>query len=282
MITIPPPPGSVPLRRRLPTLLALCAAAVTLAGAASASIDRIRFCGSQWVGFDAGIPINRDSSNQIEVTGFGVDLATSVECNITGSSATIIQRQGGAGSFIVINLTLPAGPAVSGKRVTIRYLVGEDTFLVQAAPKPRVTSLAFVPDPGITTVGGMPRLRAGEPHVLSLKGSYMDELTFCESCFGAKELRNPSEALQVAGELRVAFTPQRAGSITLTEDDFYAVGGCGMVLPSFSIGFTVNDLRPTATATPTRTPTAKPPSLPVIKPQPIRTFRPPLQVTPRP
>jgi hypothetical protein len=195
MITIPPPPGSVPARRRLPTLLALCAAAVALADAASASIDSIDFCGMGWVGFDAGIPINRDSSNQIKVAGFGVDLATSVDCNITGSSATIIQRQGGTGSFIVINLTLPAGPAVSGKRVTIRYLVGEDTFLVQATPRPKVTSLAFVPDPGITTVSGMPRLGPAT-RTLSLKGTTVDLQRVAPR---ASELRDLSEGFRSPG-----------------------------------------------------------------------------------
>ena len=252
------------------------------AGTASATIDRIDVCGEWFIGNT--IPTNRGSNNFIKVYGFGVDLATRVETTIQGATATIKERKGGSGSYVVINLAIPKGDAVFGARVSLRYAIevaGPDTFLVDAHPIPKVNSLSFQSGPGVSTVNGVPTLTTGDPHILVLRGQYLNNLDPSETLFENSGMRNVSVVLRQADEVRISLTPATAKSYSI-EPALFSVA-CDASLENFSISFTGVDRprTPTPTVTPTRTPTRPPLSLPprltpvvppiLIGPTPTRT-----------
>ena len=251
-------------------------------GTASATIDRIDVCGTWFIGNT--IPTNRGSNNFIKVYGFGVDLATRVETTIQGATATITERKGGSGSYVVINLAIPKGDAVFGAQVSLRYAIevaGPDTFLVDAKPLPKIDTLFFQSDPGVSTVSGVPTLTTGDPHVLVLRGQNLNGLHLRESDFRDNGMQNVSVVLRQAGEMRISLTPATARSYSIGRTLFSVA--CGASLEDFSISFTGVDRprTPTPTVTPTRTPTRPPLSLPprltpvvppiLIGPTPTRT-----------
>jgi hypothetical protein len=250
-----------------PVQLAILLAGVLAAGKAAAGIDTLASCGYNWGGTTAGL--GRGRENDVTVTGFGVDLATSVDSSLSGATVSVVSRKNGFGSNIVIRLVFPAvGPPVDGT-VTLHYFGGgTDTFNVSVSAGPTVTSVAFAPENGVSTSGGTPRITSLDPHVVVLKGTNLDALSILGISWG--DLREPRVVLQLPGELRVSFKAD-AGERSVGSALFQVIGAtCGQQPPFFTLGFTVFD--PPRTPTPTATPTATRTSTPI-------SFR-PIAVTP--
>ena len=82
-----------------PTLLA-CLLLALAAGRGSASIDKVESCGTR-VGANS-LVLARGVANDVTVTGFGVDLATSVDTTLPGVTVSVLSRKNGFGSNIVL------------------------------------------------------------------------------------------------------------------------------------------------------------------------------------
>ena len=246
---------------------ALFIAATLAAGTASATVTTLESCGTTWGGAIVGTAVvSRAASNNIKVSGFGVDFATRVETTIPGATVTIKERHGGSDSYVVINVAIPKGDKLLGARVSLRYAVeisGPDTFLVDVYPVPKVDSLAFQSGPRVSTVNGVPTLTTGDPHILVLKGQYLDALRPMERVFTSAGLKNPSVVLLQAGEMHLSFTPAIAKSYSIGRTLFTVDPGyCNAQPDDFTIAFTGVDRPRTPTPTPTATATRTPTPLP--------------------
>lgn len=266
--------------------LARCARVAALmgllaAGTARATIDRLVVCGQEFLGRGKWVPAYRGSTTLIKVFGFGVDFATRVDTTIPDATATIIERKGGSGTYVVIRLSTPDGGKLLGAQVSLRYAVevaGPDTFTVDVYPVPKVESLSFQSGSGVSVVNGIPNLTAGDPHILVVKGRYLDDLDVVSSSQG---LRNLSVTLRQSGEMRVSLTPAAAGSYSIDQGLFRVnAAGCKPSLGNFTISFTAVD-RP-RTPTPTVTPTATPTRPPLSLPPRLTPVAPPRLVNPTP
>lgn len=240
---------------------ALLLAGALAAGTAEAGIEKLESCGYNWGG--GTVALGRGHDNDVTVTGFGVDLATSVDSSLSGTPVSVISRKNGIGSNIVIRLVPPAvGAPVDGK-VTLHYFGGgTDTFNVSVSAGPTVTSIAFAPESGVSTSGGTTRVTSLDPHVVVLKGTNLDAVSLNDTEFQRGALREARVVLQLAGELRVSFKSD-AGERSVGSTLFQVNAAvCGQTPPSFTIAFTVFDPprtpTPTPTATATRTPTPVP------------------------
>lgn len=244
------------------TRVAMLLTAALASGAAEAGIEKLESCGLNWGSGVVGLA--RGVYNDVTVTGFGVDLATSVDSTLSNTSITVTSRKNGFGSNIVVRIVPPAvGDRIVGAKVNLHYFGGGvDTFNVNVSAGPKVTSIAFAPGSGVTTSGGTTRVTSLDPHVVILKGSNLDGVRLNDSETERGAILQAQIVLQLAGELRISFTSaagERAISAALFE---VASGLCGHMLPEFSLGFTVYDPprtpTPTTTPTATRTPTAPP------------------------
>ena len=238
-------------------------AAALAAGRAEASVDKVESCGTQWGG--NSLVLARGVTNDVTVTGFGVDLATSVDTNLPGVTVSVLSRKNGFGSNIVLRFVAPAKGDEVGGVVTLHYVVGQDVLpATLRTGVPTISSIAFVPGPGVSTTGGTTRITSLDTHVVSIKGSKLDTLTPYHLSFDSAKLRNLTIVSRVSGELRFSFTSEagdRAIDSTLFTSDGYAAS-CTPPIPQFLLSFTVFDPprtpTPTATATPTKTSTPFP------------------------
>lgn len=272
------------------------------AGRAEATVDKVESCGTEWGGASPFLVLARGVANDVTITGFGVDLATSVDTTLPGVTVSVLSRKNGLGSNIVLRFVAPAkGDEVEGV-VTLHYLAGQD--VVPATLRtgvPTISSIAFVPGPGVSTTGGTTRVTSLDTHVVSIKGSKLDTITPSDLSFGRAKLRNLAIVSRVSGELRFSFTSE-AGDRTIDSSLFSSDGyaaHCAPPIPQFVLTFTVFDPprtpTPTPTPTPTRTatPTATPPkfapihvtpglrpSLPTPTPTPRFRLLPPPSPTP--
>ena len=252
-------------RHQIGAVLAL--ATTVAAGPAGASIDQVETC-TIWA--SKSPRLTRAASTNVTVTGFGVDLATSVTTTLPGTPVTVVSRKNGFGSNIVLRFSPPAvGNAAEGT-VTLHYFGGgTDVFNARLQAGPTVTSISFAPEGGVSTSGGATRVTSLDPHVLVLKGTNLHEVRLDQSAFANSSFRDARIVLQLPDELRVSFT-SAAGERNIGRGHFIAPGFCFSQMPEFSLGFTVFDppRTPTPTVTPTATPTRPPPNAPI-------TFTPP-------
>ena len=255
-------------RRIASVSLAACLAA----GPALASIDEVKSC-TIWGGNH--LFLSRGLSTDVTVTGFGVDLATSVTTTLPGTPLTVVSRKNGFGSNIVLRFSpAAAGNAVDGT-VTLNYFGGgSDVFEASLAASPSVTSVAFAPERGVSTSGGVTRITSLDPHVLVLKGTNLNGVYLNDAGFASSQLHDARIVLQLPGELRISFT-SAAGERSVNDGLLVVPVPCPSLPPPFSIAFTVFDPprtpTPTPTATPTRTPTPLP-FHPIAPPGGIRPF----------
>lgn len=242
---------------------ALLLAAALAAGTAEAGIEKLESCGLTWGGDTVGLA--RGRANDVTVTGFGVDLATSVDTTAPNTPVTVVSRKNGFGSNIVIRLVPPdVGDSVSAT-VNLRYFGGGvDTFSASVSAGPSVTSIAFAPGGGVSTSGGTTRVTSLDSHVVVLKGTNLDALQLNAAEFQRSGMREARVVLQLPGELRVSFTSD-AGARGIGSPLFRS-GFCDQRPPDFSFAFTVFDppRTPTPTPTATRTPTRPALHAPVI------------------
>jgi hypothetical protein len=260
------------------------------AGTASATIDSVKTC-TIWGG---NLAVIGRGTTDLTVTGFGVDLATSVKTTLPNTTLIVVSRKNGFGSNIVLRFSTPdTGNAAVGT-VTLGYFGGgTDVFDVRLVAGPSVTSIAFAPGRGVTTSGGTTRVTSVDPHVMVLKGTNLDALSLLGPAYIQTPLQNLEVVLQLPGELRVSFTSS-AGDRSVDNGLFLGGDPCRSVLPAFSLAFTVFDPprtpTPTATATPTKTATPFPfhpvsftPGLPGTFPTPSPTpTKTPLPLLPLP
>ena len=232
------------------------------AGTTQAGIEKLESCGHNWGG--GVVALGRGTFNDVTVTGFGIDLATSVDTTAAGTTLSVLSRKNGFGSNIVLRLVPPAvGDRVVGAKVNLHFFGGGvETFNVDVSAGPRVTSVAFVPGGGVSTSGGTTRVTSLDPHVVVLKGTNLDALVLDTSAVQSQGLHDMHVVLQLPDELRVSFT-SAAGERDFGSGLFeVALAVCGQMPPPFSLAFTVFDPprtpTPTPTATPTRTPTPVP------------------------
>jgi hypothetical protein len=250
---------------------ALLLAAAFAVSPAHAGIEKLESCGLTWGGGVVGL--GRGRFNDVTVTGFGVDLATSVDTTAAGTTLSVHSRKNGFGSNIVIRLVPAAvGDRIVGAQVTLHYFGGgTDVFNVDVSAGPSVTSIAFVPGGGVSTSGGTTRVTSLDPHVVVLKGKNLDALQVDEDDFQRGGLREAHAVLQVSGELRVSFKSD-AGERSINSTLFrIPAGACGQTPPDFTLGFTVFDPPRTPTPTPTATPTITPPFHPITFTPGVRT-----------
>jgi hypothetical protein len=255
------------MRRRALTLVAFLAA-----GVANATVDKIESCGTTWGGND--LPIARGVANDVTITGGSVDLSTSVDTTLPGVTITVLSRKNGFGSNIVLRFVAPPkGDQVDGV-VTLHYLVGQESFPATLYPGiPTISSISFVPGPGIVTSGGTTRVTSLDTHVVSIRGSRLDTLNPRDTLFADAHLQHLTVVSQVSSELRLSFTSDagdRKIDASLFTPDAWVMN-CKAPLPDFVLSFTVFD--PPRTPTPTPTPTA------TRTPTP-RLFAAPLHITP--
>ncbi|HQQ77868.1 MAG TPA: hypothetical protein PLB01_10970 [Thermoanaerobaculia bacterium] len=271
-------------RRSRPALL--LGIALT-AGSAGASIDQVETC-TVWA--DKAPLLTRAAHNDVTVTGFGVDLATSVTTTLPGTPVTVVSRKNGLGSNIVLRFAPPAvGNAAEGT-VTLHYFGGgTDVFNASLQAGPSVTSISFASEGGVSKSGGATRVTSLDPHVVVLKGTNLQEVRIDDRAFFRSSLSNAKIVLQLPDELRVSFT-STAGDRDVGSRHFIAPGFCFNLMPEFSIAFTVFDPprtpTPTPTATQTRTPApsptpTKPPFGPIAPPTGVRPALPTPTPTPR-
>lgn len=248
-----------------PSVPALLLGATLATGPAQAGIEHLRSCGTEWGGNTVGI--SRGINNDVTVEGFGVDLATSVDSTLPNTPVTVLSRKNGPGSNIVIRIAPPAvGDPIYPASVNLRFFGGGvETFTVSLGAGPTVTSIAFLPGPGVTTSGPTPRVTSLDPHVVVLKGTNVDALSMNRTAFQSAGLRDARDVLTLPGELRVQFT-SAAGERTFGSNLYSFSGPCSPSPPTFSLAFTVFDPPRTATptVTPTRTPTRPPLGAPVV------------------
>lgn len=265
---------------------ALLLAAALAAGTAEAGIDKLESCGFNWGG--GVVALGRGVFNDVTVTGFGVDLATSVDSTLSNTPVTVLTRKNGFGSNIVIRLVPPTtGSRIVGAKVTLHYFGGgADVFNVDVSAGPTVNSIAFVPGGGVSTSGGTTRVTSLDPHVVVLKGTNLDAIQPDDAEFARSGMTDAHIVLQLAGELRFSFKSD-AGERSIVSSLFgVTLGACGQTLPHFTLAFTVFDPprtpTPTPTATATRTPTP-PPFRPIaMTPGVLQPFVPPPTPTPAP
>lgn len=245
--------------------ISLLFAGVLASAPARAGIEHLRSCGTEWGGNTVGL--SRGINNDVTVEGFAVDLATSVDSTLPNTPVTVLSRKNGAGSNIVIRIAPPAvGDHISPASVNLRYFGGGvDTFNVSLAAGPTVTSVAFAPEPGVSTSGGLTRVTSLDPHVVIIKGTNVDSLPIISSKFDGARLRDAHYVLKLPGEVHLSFKSD-AGERTIGSSLYDFGGPCSQRPPSFSLAFTVFDppRTPTPTVTPTRTPTRRPLGAPVI------------------
>jgi hypothetical protein len=264
------------MRRRVEHALLLGLALA--AGTASATIDSVKTC-TTWGGNRA--VIGRGTTD-LTVTGFGVDLATSVKTTLPNTTLIVVSRKNGFGSNIVLRFSTPdTGNAAVGV-VTLGYFGGgTDVFDVSLVAGPSVTSIAFAPGGGVSTSGGTVRVTSVDPHVIVLKGTNLDALDLLGPAYIQTPLQNLEVVLQLPGELRVSFTSS-AGDRSVGRELFTGGDPCSSHMLPFSFAFTVFDPprtpTPTATTTPTKTATPFPfhpisltPGLPGAFPTPTPT-----------
>ncbi len=259
--------------------------ATLASGQVKASIDRLDSCETQWGG--NSLVLARGVANDVTVTGFGVDLATSIDTTLPGVSVSVLSRKNGFGSNIVLRFVAPAkGDEVEGV-VTLHYVAGQDVFpATLRTGVPTISSIAFVPGPGVSTAGGTTRVTSLDTHVVSIKGAKLDTLTPHNLSFGNAGFRNLTIVSRVSGELRFSFTSE-AGNRTIDSHLFGSDGyaaSCSPPLPQFVLSFTVFDPPRTPTPTPTSTPTRTPTPVPfhlVAPPAGIRPLFPTPTPTPK-
>ena len=202
------------------------------------------------------------------VTGFGVDLATSVTTTFPGAPLTIASRKNGTGSNIVLRFSPPLVGAGAEGNVTLHYFGGAtDDFRVTLLPGPGVTSIAFAPGPGVTTSGGVPRVTSLDAHVVVIKGSNLNSVALNQAAFDMAGLWDRKIVLQLPGELHISFTAL-AGDRTFKENifQFQMYTPCPTPIAPFEFAFTVFD----PPRTPTPTPTPLPPLVDPRQPIPTR------------
>ena len=263
---------------------ALALAAALAAGRAAATIDRLESsCG---IVANDSIPIVRGFLNDITVSGFGVDLATSVTTTLSGVPATVLSRKNGFGSNIVVRLAPPSAGSRANGTVTLHYVGGGiDSFGVSVNATPTVSSIAFVPGGGVATSGGITRVTSLDPHVVDLRGANLDSLVaLVPQGFFNAGLRDARVVLQLPGELRISFT-SLAGDRSIDASLFIVnladFSHCRQDPPAFTLAFTVFDPPRTPTPTPTATPTRTPTPLPFHPIAPPTGIHPPFP-TPTP
>lgn len=258
--------------RRIGAVLAL--AGVLTAGTAGATISAVKSC-TTWA--DNNLVLSRGDGTDVTVTGFGVDLATSVTTTLPGTPLTVVSRKGGTGSNIVLRFSPPMVGGAADGTVTLHYFGGAtDVFHVYLLPGPGVTSIAFAPGPGVTTSGGLPRVTSLDAHVVVLKGSNLNSVMLRQLSFDLAGLLDPKIVLQLPGELHISFT-SHAGDRLFVQDifQFDMYTPCGTSIAPFRFAFTVYDppRTPTPTATPSPSPTPAPlPFRPITPPGGIRPF----------
>jgi hypothetical protein len=246
---------------------ALMLAAALASAPADAGVEKLESCGQKW--FPTQMDVGRGVLNDVTVTGFGVDLATSVDTSLPGTQVSILSRKNGPGSNIVIRLSAPAaGDPVEGD-VKLHYFGGGlDSFGARLSAGPTVTSIAFAPGAGVSTSGGTIRVTSLEPHVVILRGTNLNHLRTSsyltdDRFLRLTGLREARIVLQVPNELHLSFKPEsgeRAVSTPLFVLNETAI--CGEKLPEFSLTFTAFD----PPRTPTPTPTPLPPSADLKRP----------------
>ena len=133
----------------------LAAVGLTMTLSVSATITSIKsdMCGNPECTSGVVQPVVRGSGSVskisvMTVTGAGVDLSTGVSVSGEGVSAVYGSRTFGTGSSIVIQFSVRGDAPIGNRTVTMKYLVGTDTFTIRVIRGGTITGLRRVLENG--------------------------------------------------------------------------------------------------------------------------------------